>query len=49
MLQMILDEGALVVGKYDDYYSEAVELAGGQGHYAAARLLKSFKDSAESD
>ncbi|PYH79081.1 ankyrin [Aspergillus uvarum CBS 121591] len=43
MLHMLLDEGALVVGEYEEEYYEAVELAEGQGHYAAARLLKSFK------
>jgi hypothetical protein len=48
MLQMLLDEGAQVVGEYEGYYYEAVALAEGRGHYAAARLLKSFKDSVES-
>lgn len=48
MLQMLLEEGALVVGEYEDYYFEAIELAEGQGHFAAARLLKAFKSSAES-
>ncbi|CAI7629869.1 unnamed protein product [Penicillium manginii] len=48
MLQMLLDEGAQVVGEYESYYYESVALAEGRGHYAAARLLKSFKDSVES-
>ncbi|KAJ5988205.1 ankyrin [Penicillium waksmanii] len=47
MLQMLLDEGALVVGDYEEYYYKAVELAEGRDHYAGARLLKSFKDSVE--
>ncbi|KAL4798751.1 ankyrin [Aspergillus venezuelensis] len=47
MLQMLLDEGALVVGEHEDRYYEAVNLAEGQGHYAAARLLKSFKGKTE--
>ncbi|KAJ5387341.1 ankyrin [Penicillium cosmopolitanum] len=47
MLQMLLDEGAKVVGDFEGYYYDAIELAEGQGHYAAARLLKSFKGSVE--
>jgi ankyrin repeat protein len=47
VLQLLLDEGAHVVGEYEGYYYEAVALAEGRGHYAAARLLKLFKDSAE--
>ncbi|KAJ5364692.1 ankyrin [Penicillium cataractarum] len=44
---MLLDEGALVVGEHEDEYHKAVELAEEHGHYATARLLKSFKDSVE--
>ncbi|CAG8129866.1 unnamed protein product [Penicillium olsonii] len=47
MLQMLLNEGALVVGEYEDQYLTAVKLAEERGHYAAARLLRSFKESVE--
>ncbi|KAJ5527910.1 ankyrin [Penicillium frequentans] len=52
MLHMLLTRGALIVGEhdghdYEDYYSEAVELAESHGHYAAAKHLASFKDSVE--
>lgn len=50
VLQMLLKEKPLAVGEddeNDDYYYDAVELAEGRGHYAAARLLKSFKNPAE--
>ncbi|KAJ5730116.1 ankyrin [Penicillium malachiteum] len=49
MLQMLLDEGALVVGEFESEHDfwEAVGLAEDRGHYAAARLLKSFKESVE--
>ncbi|CAG8057753.1 unnamed protein product [Penicillium salamii] len=47
MLQMLLDEGAQITGEYECYFREAVELAEGQGHYAAARLLKRFRDRTE--
>ncbi|KAJ5732800.1 ankyrin [Penicillium malachiteum] len=49
MLQLLLHEGALVPGgfKYELEFSEAIDLAESRGHYAAARLLTSFKDSAE--
>lgn len=40
---MLLDKGALVMGDYKDKYYEAVDLIEGQGYYATARLLKSFK------
>ncbi|KAL2850240.1 ankyrin repeat-containing domain protein [Aspergillus pseudoustus] len=46
MLQLLLDEGALVVGEFGEHqYAEAVFLARGNGHYAAARLLESAKRS----
>lgn len=44
---IFLEEGALVVGEYENDYYEVAELAEGQGHYSAARFLKTFKDSAE--
>ncbi|CAG7920382.1 unnamed protein product [Penicillium olsonii] len=47
MLQMLVNEGALVVGEYEDQYLTAVKLAEGRGHYAAAKLLRSFKESVE--
>ncbi|CAG7979954.1 unnamed protein product [Penicillium olsonii] len=47
MLQMLLNKGALVVGEYEDQYLTAVKLAEGRGHRAAARLLRSFKESVE--
>lgn len=52
MLHMLLTRGALVVGghgyyDYEVYYHEAVELAESRGHYAAAKLLASFKNSVE--
>ncbi|OJJ71728.1 hypothetical protein ASPBRDRAFT_177385 [Aspergillus brasiliensis CBS 101740] len=45
MLHLLLDRGALIVGRHQKYYHEAVKLAENHGHYAAARLLVSFKDS----
>ncbi|KAL5366268.1 ankyrin repeat-containing domain protein [Aspergillus floccosus] len=48
MIRLFLDEGASLVG--DDggrQYRRAVELAGKNGHVAAAKLLKSFKDRVE--
>lgn len=47
MLQMLLNEGALVVGGYEPPYLRAVELAKGNGHKAAARLLEAFRESVE--
>lgn len=52
MLHMLLTQGALVVGEHERYdyeysYYEAVQLAESRGHYAAAKLLASFKDSIE--
>ncbi|KAJ5898519.1 hypothetical protein N7504_008807 [Penicillium tannophilum] len=52
MLHMLLTGGALVVGEhegydYENFYFEALELAESRGHYAAAKLLASFKDSVE--
>ncbi|CAG8169590.1 unnamed protein product [Penicillium olsonii] len=47
MLQMLLNGGALVLGEYEDQYFTAVKLAENQGHHAAARLLRSFKESVE--
>ncbi|CAG7930580.1 unnamed protein product [Penicillium olsonii] len=47
MLQMLLNKGALVVGEYEDQYLTAVKLAEDRGHYAAAKLLRSFKESVE--
>lgn len=45
MLQMLLDEGALVVGDGEKHYQQAIQLAERHGHGAAARLLRSFRDS----
>ncbi|KAJ5963728.1 uncharacterized protein N7479_003604 [Penicillium vulpinum] len=45
MLQILLDEGALIVGEGEPQYHKAVELAERNGHYAAARLLRSWRDS----
>ncbi|GKZ16464.1 hypothetical protein AbraIFM66951_007148 [Aspergillus brasiliensis] len=45
MLHLLLDRGALIVGRHQKYYNEAVKLAKNHGHYAAARLLVSFKES----
>ncbi|KAJ5640408.1 ankyrin [Penicillium herquei] len=49
MLQLLLDEGALVSGgfNFELDFAEAIDLAEGRGHYAAARLLTSFKESVE--
>ncbi|CAG8375557.1 unnamed protein product [Penicillium salamii] len=44
MLHMLLDEGAEITGEYECYFREAVELAEGKGHCAAARLLKRSRD-----
>ncbi|OQE26288.1 hypothetical protein PENSTE_c005G08639 [Penicillium steckii] len=49
ILQMLLDKMALVGSGDDDYSSEAVTLAEGRGHYAAARLLKRFKSPIETE
>ncbi|KAK4867631.1 hypothetical protein LT330_001141 [Penicillium expansum] len=45
MLQMLLDEGALIIGEGEPQYHRAVELAEKNGHYAAARMLRSWRDS----
>lgn len=47
MLHLLLNRGALVVGDGEEYYHEAVKLAEGHGHYAAARLLASFRNLTE--
>ncbi|CAG8932834.1 unnamed protein product [Penicillium salamii] len=47
MLQMLLNEGAKITGEYEYYFWEAVGLAEGEGHCAAARLLERFMDRAE--
>ncbi|GKZ36279.1 hypothetical protein AbraIFM66950_007280 [Aspergillus brasiliensis] len=47
MLHLLLDRGALIGGLYQNYYNIAVRLAENTGHYAAARLLSSFRDSLE--
>ncbi|GAA85520.1 hypothetical protein AKAW_03634 [Aspergillus luchuensis IFO 4308] len=48
MLRLLLDEGASLVGNYGErQYWRAVELAEGNGHMAAAKLLTSFKDKVE--
>ncbi|KAJ5501296.1 hypothetical protein N7453_006113 [Penicillium expansum] len=49
ILQMLLDEGALIVGEGEENYHMAVGLAEGNGHYAAARMLKSWRDSVSLD
>lgn len=45
MLQMLLNEGALVVGDGEEHYQRAIQLGERQGHGAAVRLLRSFRDS----
>ncbi|KAJ5794742.1 hypothetical protein N7457_001341 [Penicillium paradoxum] len=45
MLQLLLEEGALVVGEGEPQYHKAVELAVQNGFNAAARLLRSWKES----
>ncbi|KAJ6179493.1 hypothetical protein N7519_009954 [Penicillium mononematosum] len=45
MLHILLDEGALIVGEGEPQYHKAVELAELNGHYAAARMLRSWRDS----
>lgn len=47
MLQMLLDEGALIVGDGEQQYQRAVELAERNGHKAAARLLRSYRNSVQ--
>ncbi|KOS42064.1 hypothetical protein ACN38_g7074 [Penicillium nordicum] len=44
-LQMLLNEGALIVGEGEPQYRRAVELAERNGHQAAARLLRTWRDS----
>lgn len=48
MLQMLLNEGALVVGDGEQHYQRAIQLGERQGHGAAVRLLRSFRDSIQS-
>ncbi|CAI7566054.1 unnamed protein product [Penicillium glandicola] len=45
MLQIVLNEGALIVGEGEPQYLKAVALAESNGHYAAARMLRSWRDS----
>ncbi|KUL87456.1 hypothetical protein ZTR_04547 [Talaromyces verruculosus] len=45
MLQMLLNEGALVVGDGEEHYQRAIQLGERQGHGAAVRLLRSFRDT----
>ncbi|KAJ5539451.1 hypothetical protein N7513_007783 [Penicillium frequentans] len=45
MLQMLLEGGTLIVGEGEQQYLKAVELAELNGHNAAARLLKSFRET----
>ncbi|CAG7940457.1 unnamed protein product [Penicillium salamii] len=45
MLQILLDEGALIVGDGEPQYRKAVELAERNGHHAAARLMKSWRQT----
>lgn len=45
MLQMLLEGGTLIVGEGEQQYLKAVELAESNGHNAAARLLKSFRET----
>ncbi|KAI3006407.1 hypothetical protein CBS147346_3698 [Aspergillus niger] len=45
MLHLLLDRGALIVGGHRFSFDKAVRLARNNGHYAAAKLLVSFKDS----
>ncbi|KAJ5609907.1 hypothetical protein N7528_009173 [Penicillium herquei] len=47
MLQFLLEEGTLIVGEGEEQYLKAVELAERNGHNAAARLLKSFKQTVQ--
>ncbi|KAJ5707157.1 ankyrin [Penicillium malachiteum] len=49
MLQLLLDEGALVSGGFNCEldFPEAIDIAESRGHYAAARLLTSFRESVE--
>lgn len=47
MLQMLLEAGTLIVGEGEEQYSKAVELAQLNGHNAAARLLRSFRDTVQ--
>jgi ankyrin repeat protein len=45
MLQILLDEGALIAGENEPQYHKTLELAEPNGHYAAARMLRSWRDS----
>ncbi|CAG7936805.1 unnamed protein product [Penicillium nalgiovense] len=45
MLQILLDEGALIVGEGEPQYHKAVELAQLNGRYAAAKMLRSSRES----
>lgn len=44
MLQMLLNAGVAVSGSWSYRYERAVKLAGENGHLAAARMLKSYRD-----
>jgi ankyrin repeat protein len=45
MLHMLFDEGALVVGDGEQHYQKAIQLGERNGHGAAVRLLRSFRNS----
>ncbi|KAJ5380965.1 uncharacterized protein N7496_003393 [Penicillium cataractarum] len=47
MLHMLLDKGPSVVGDAERHYLKAVELAEGNGHMAAAKILKHFRSTVE--
>lgn len=47
MLHMLLDKGPLVVGDAERHYHKAVQLAEGNGHMAAAKILKHFRSTVE--
>ncbi|KAJ5373219.1 hypothetical protein N7517_005225 [Penicillium concentricum] len=49
MLQILLEEGAVIVGEGGPHYLKAVELAATNGHHAAARMLKSWRDTVHLD
>lgn len=47
MLQVLFNEGVLVVDDGEPHYHKAVELAEHNGHKTAARLLRHFRNLAE--
>ncbi|KAJ5741118.1 hypothetical protein N7493_000990 [Penicillium malachiteum] len=47
MLQLLLEAGTLIIGEGEEQFLKAVELAERNGHNAAARLLKSFKETVQ--